>query len=58
MFGNAIVDNALASFGFITSKMYADDEEIEPDEDPAQSVPNYLAEYIYETFKNGPRTRA
>ena len=53
------MDNALGSFGFVTSKMYKDNEEFEPDEDPPQSIPNYVAEYIYETFKNGPpRTRA
>jgi hypothetical protein len=26
VFGNAIMDNALASFGFVTTKMYKDDE--------------------------------
>lgn len=34
VFGHAIMDNALASFGFVTSKIYEDNEEIEPDEDP------------------------
>jgi hypothetical protein len=35
--------------------MYKDDEEFEPDEDPVRGIPYKIAEYVYETFKNGPK---